>query len=114
MELDRIYKNEPTTSRNRPRYYGGFINRYVYEPIENGYVKNKLDELNITDEGKRKARFHQLLSDEGRTILTHQIGRVQMLAEMCADIEAFKTAAVKQKKVSIAPYLFDEMNQIIE
>ncbi len=25
-----------------------------------------------------------------------------------------KTAATKQKRVSIAPYLFDEMNQIIE
>lgn len=113
-ELDRIYKNEPTTSQNRPRYYGDFINRYIYEPIEHAYVKSKLNELNIGEDGKRKARFHQWLSDEGRTILIHQIGRVQMLMEMCADIEAFKTAAIKQKKVSIAPYLFDEMNQIIE
>lgn len=113
-ELDKLYKNEPTTSRNRPRYYGGFINRYVYEPIEHGYLKSKLNQLNITEDGKRKARFHQWLSEEGRTILIHQIGRVQMLMEMCADIEAFKIAAVKQKKVSIAPYLFNEMNQIID
>lgn len=37
-----------------------------------------------------------------------------MLMEMCADINKFKQAADKQKKVSIAPYLFDEVNQIIE
>ncbi len=114
VELDKLYDNEPTTSRNRPQYYGRFINKYIYDPIENGYVKNKLDELNITDEGKRKARFHQWLSDDGRNILIHQIGRVQGLMEMCNDIDAFKKAADKQKKVSIAPYLFDEMNQIIE
>ena len=113
-ELDRLYNNESTTSQKRPQYYGHFINKYIYEPIENGYVKNKLDELNITDEGKRKARFHQWLSDEGRNILIHQIGRVQGLMEMCPDIEQFKRAADKQKKVSIAPYLFNEMNQIIE
>jgi hypothetical protein len=114
VELDKLYDNATTTSRNRPQYYGGFINKYVYNPIENGYVKSKLDALNITDDGKRKARFHQWLNDDGRNILIHQIGRVQGLMEMCEDIESFKRAADKQKKVSIAPYLFDEMNRIIE
>ncbi|MGD9850740.1 MAG: P63C domain-containing protein [Nitrospirales bacterium] len=113
-ELDRLYNNEPTTSHKRPQYYGHFINRYIYEPIENGYVKSKLNELNIDDKGKRKARFHQWLSEQGRNILIHQIGRVQGLMEMCQQIGQFKKAAEKQKKVSIAPYLFDEMNQIIE
>lgn len=114
LELDRLYNNEPTSSRGRPQYYGGFINRYVYNPIENGYVKQELDKLNISDEGKRKARFHQWLNDEGRNMLIHQIGRVQGLMEMCTDIDHFKTAAKKQKTVSIAPYLFDDMNKIID
>lgn len=114
LELDRLYGNEPTTSRSRPQYYGHFINKYVYDPIEHGYIKNKLNELNITKDGKRRAKFHQWLSNEGRTILIHQIGRVQMMMEMCKNIDQFKQAAEKQKKVSIAPYLFDEMNQIIE
>lgn len=34
--------------------------------------------------------------------------------ELCPSIEGFKKAAKKQKKISIAPYLFDDMNQIIE
>ena len=114
LELDRLYNNKPTSSRGRPQCYGGVINRYVYNPIENGYVKQELDKLNISDEGKRKARFHQWLNDEGRNMLIHQIGRVQGLMEMCADIDHFKTAAKKQKTVSIAPYLFDDMNKIID
>ena len=113
-ELDRLYANEETTSRKRPLYYGKFINKYVYEPIEHGYVKKELDSLNIDEDGKRKARFHQWLNDNGRNMLLHQIGRVQGLMETCANIESFKKASKKQKDISIAPYLFDEMNRIID
>lgn len=114
IELDRLYGNEKTTSRKRPQYYGTFINKYIYVPIENGYVKKELDKLNIKEDGKRKARFHQWLSAEGRNILIHQIGRVQGLMEMCQDIDGFRRAVERQKTISIAPYLFDEMNNIIE
>jgi len=113
-ELDRLYGNPKTSPRSRPQYYGGFINKYVYDPIEHGYVKAELDKLNITDEGKRLARFHQWLTDDGRTILTRQIGRVEGIMEMCSDIEHFKTVARRQKSISVAPYLFDEMNRIID
>lgn len=112
-ELDRLYGND-TSHGKRPQYYGKFINKYVYEPLENGYVKKELDKLNITDEGKRRARFHQWLNEEGRNMLIHQIGRVQGLMEMCDGIDHFRTVARKQKTVSIAPYLFDDMNRIIE
>jgi hypothetical protein len=113
-ELDRLYGNPKTSAKSRPQYYGHFINRYVYDPIENGYVKAELDRLNITDEGKRRARFHQWLNDDGRTILTRQIGRVEGIMEMCGDIEHFKTVARRQKAITVAPYLFDEMNRIID
>ncbi len=112
VELDRLYGNGKTTSQKRPQYYGHFINKYIYDPIENGYVKNKLNELNIADDGKRKARFHQWLTDDGRTVLIHQIGRVQGLMEDCPNIDKFKTKAQKRKQVSIAPYLFENMNKI--
>lgn len=113
-QLDRLYGNPKTSSRNRPQYYGGFINKYIYNPIENGYVKARLNEPNITDEGKRRARFHQWLTDEGRTILLRQIGRVEGVMEMCDDIEHFKRVAARQKTITVAPYLFDEMNRIID
>ena len=98
VELDKLYDNETTNSHKRPQYYGHFINKYVYEPIENGYVKSKLNELNITEDGKRKGKFHQWLSNDGRNILIHHIGRVQMFMEMCPDAARFKQAAEKQKK----------------
>lgn len=113
-ELDRLYGNPRTSPRSRPQYYGRFINKYVYDPIENGYVKAELDRLNITDEGKRRARFHQWLTDEGRTILTRQIGRVEGIMGMCKDIDHFKQVARRQKTITVAPYLFDDMNRIID
>lgn len=112
VELDRLYGNEKTTSRNRPQYYGRFINKYIYDPIEHGYVKEKLNELNIGEDGKRKARFHQWLSSDGRHMLILQIGRIQGKMEDCIGIKQFKAKQEKQKIISIAPYLFDEMNQI--
>lgn len=111
-ELDRLYGNQPTTAKSRPQYYGHFINKYIYEPIENGYVKSKLDELNIKPDGKRRGKFHQWLKTDGRNILIHQIGRVQGKMEDYSSIENFKIANARQKMISIAPYLFDEMNQI--
>jgi len=73
-----------------------------------------LDKLNITNEGKRIARFHQWLTDEGRTILTRQIGKIEGVMEMCDNINQFKKVAQKQKTITVAPYLFDEMNRIID
>lgn len=113
LELDRLYGNEPTTSRSRPQYYGKFINKYIYEPIEYGYLKSRLNELNITPDGKRKARFHQWLNADGRSMVVHQIGRVQGKMEDCTDIRHFNNKATQQKQISIAPYLFDEMNRVI-
>lgn len=34
--------------------------------------------------------------------------------ETCKDIDDFKKTAEKQKQISIAPYLFDDMNKIKE
>lgn len=113
-ELDRLYDNAPTSARSRPQYYGKFINKYVYDPIEHGYVKAQLNKMNITDEGKRRARFHQWLTTEGRTILTRQIGKVEGMMEMCNDIDQFKEMVKRRKAVTVAPYLFDEMNRIID
>lgn len=47
-------------------------------------------------------------------MLIDQIARVQRLMENRVDIENFKAVSAKQKQISIAPYVFDEMNRIIE
>ena len=81
IALDSLYKNEKTTSRNRPKYYGKFINKYIYNPIERGFIKEELDRKNITDKGKRKARFHQWLTEHGRSQLIMRIGKIEGLME---------------------------------
>lgn len=113
-QLDRLYDNEKTTSNKRPQYYGKFITKYIYEPIEHGYVKQELDKLNIRDDGTRKAQFHRWLNSDGRDTLIRQIGRVEARMELFENIRAYKRADDKQKAISVAPYLFDEMNKIIE
>jgi len=109
-----LYGNETTTSKKRPRYYGELINTYIYEPTENRYVKAELDKLNIRDDGSCKAKFHQWFTTDGRDVLIRQIGKVEARAEMFNSIEEFKRAEKIQKIISIAPYLFDDMNQIIQ
>ena len=100
--------------KNTQTGYNALILPAICELYLKARREKELDKLNITDKGKRKARFHQWLSDEGRTILTRQIGKVEGIMEMCDDIEHFKTIARRQKTITVAPYLFDEMNRIID
>lgn len=106
-ELDRLYQNEKTTSRSRPKYYGHFINTYIYEPIEHGYVKDELNKKNITPDGKRRARFHQWLTEFGNNQLALQIGRVMGVMEMSTSIGSFKRKIANQKKLAVQPELFN-------
>ena len=106
--LDKIYVNPATSSRNRPQYYGKFINKYIYEPIEKGYVKEKLNELNINDNNTRKARFHQWLTDFGVSQLTLQMGRVMAILEISPNLDKFKENIRKQQGLTIQPKLFED------
>jgi hypothetical protein len=88
--LDKLYENEKTTSRNRPGYYGKFINKYIYDPLERGYVKKELDKLNIRDDGTRKARFNQWLSELGKNELILQLGQIMGLIQSSSNLRNFK------------------------
>ena len=95
-ELNRLYENETTRSSKRPQYYGKFINTYIYEPLENGYIKAELDKKNITDDGKRKAKFHQWLTKFGKEQLTKQIWKVLGAMQVSTDLENAKFLLAKQ------------------
>lgn len=107
--LDKIYVNPATSSRNRPQYYGKFINKYIYEPIERGYLKAKLDELNINDDKTHKARFHQWLTDFGASQLTLQLGKVMSMLEFSPNLDKFKENIRRQQGLSIQPKLFEDL-----
>ncbi len=109
QEMDRLYKNPITKPTKRPLYYGKFINKYIYEPLEHGYVKQELNRRNITDMGKRKARFHQWLTDFGVNQLTIQMGRVLGLMEISPNLRRFKEYSKRQSGLStIQLLLFDD------
>jgi hypothetical protein len=92
VELDRIYKNPKTTPQGRPKYYGKFINTYVYQPIENGLILEKLNELNPTDEkGARKKRLHQFLNEDlGIKVLRDRISKVTAILQVSPSSRRFK------------------------
>ena len=91
-ELDRIYNNPQTTPQKRPKYYGKFINTYIYDPIENGLILEKLNKLNPTDQkGARKKRLHQFLNEEkGIQVLRNRIGKVTALLQISPSNRRFR------------------------
>jgi hypothetical protein len=91
VELDRIYDRKTTSPNKRPQHYGNFINRYIYEPIERGYVLEELQALNPrNDKGNRSKRLHQFLNEQkGIQILRNRIGKVTALLQVSANKRKF-------------------------
>jgi len=113
QEMDKLYKNPITVPAKRPLYYGRFINKYIYQPLEDGYVKQELDKKNITDEGKRRARFHQWLTEFGVNQLTIQLGRVLGLMEISPNLRRFKENIARQSGLAVIQLrLFGEEDEV--
>lgn len=93
-QMDRMYGNVKTTSRNRPLYYAKFIRKYIYEPIEKGLVLGELDEKNPTNaKGNRKKRHHQHLSVEvGLPAIRAQIWQIVALLKTGSNKRTFESA----------------------
>ena len=88
-QMDRIYGNERTTSRNRPMYYAKFIRKYIYEPIERGVVLKKLDEKIPKDsKGRKTKRLHTATSED--------IGLPAVRAQIWQTVGVLKTSANKR------------------
>ncbi|HMK27186.1 MAG TPA: P63C domain-containing protein [Chitinophagaceae bacterium] len=91
-QMDRIYGNQKTTSRNRPMYYAKFLRKYIYEPIEKGVVLKKLDEKIPRDKmGRKKARLHSATSEEiGLPAIKAQIWQVVATLKVSSDKRRFE------------------------
>jgi len=95
IQMDRIYGNTPTTSRNRPQYYAKFIRKYIYDPLEKGEVLKRLDEINPliktseTKKGYRKNRHHSHTSEK--------IGLPKLKAQIWQVVGTLKVSANKRK-----------------
>ena len=113
VELDRIYNNPTTTPQKRPRYYGQFINKYVYEPIEDGIVLDKLHELNPADKkGARKKRLHQFLNEElGIRALRNRIGKVTALLQVSPNKRKFDSNFQRMESKQMRLFDLDDFEE---
>jgi len=109
-QMDRMYGNLKTTSRNRPKYYAKFIRKYIYEPIEKGLVLIRLDEKNPTNKkGTRKDRHHSHLSpDVGLPVLRAQIWQVHALLKTSANRKQFDRAYARLLGQTYQPDMFED------
>lgn len=111
FQMDRIYGNMRTTSRNRPFYYAKFIRKYIYEPIEQGLILGELDIRNPRDKkGRRKARFHQLMNeDKGLPILRSQIWQVNGVLKISSSKRKFENNYARLMGQTYQTDLFEDL-----
>jgi hypothetical protein len=111
FQMDRIYGNMRTTSRNRPLYYAKFIRKYIYDPIENGLVLGELDERNPANKkGVRKVRFHQLMNEEkGLPILRSQIWQVNGVLKISSSKRKFEDNYARLMGQTYQTDLFEDL-----
>lgn len=111
FQMDRIYGNVKTTSRNRPMYYANFIRKYIYDPIEKGLVLTKLDEVNPTNEkGRRSHRHHSHMTVEiGLPALQAQIWQVIAALKFSANKRKFETAFARIMGATWQPDMFEDL-----
>ena len=110
FQMDRIYGNQPTTSRNRPLYYAKFLRKYIYEPLEKGEVLKELDTRNPVVKGStRKGRHHSNLSENiGLPAVRSQIWQVVAALKMSANKPKYESNFARMMGQSYQTDLFEE------
>lgn len=101
-EMDRLYGNERLKSNQRPSYYGKFINKYVYGPIESGKINPELQKLYKSD--KKRHNKHQWLTENvGKQQLQLQIGKIMGLMQVAPNLRWFQQKQERQGQLSLFP-----------
>ncbi len=93
----RVYglKRQKPDSTKHPKFFAGFIRKYVYFPLANSYgaVLEGLEEKNpvVYASGGRRYKLFQFLSDEiGTTALRQHLWQVTGIGSVSANREAFQ------------------------
>ena len=95
-QLDKLYGNHKTIPKNRPMYYGRFINEYIYKPLEEGKILIELQNINPIIKNKenktyRKNRHHSHMTEKiGLNQLRAQIFITLGLMRASTNIKKFK------------------------
>lgn len=110
-ELDWLYSINPKRVIKRPQIYADFINKYILETLEAGFIKYNFNLTTKDAEEKYKVRFYQWISHEGKNILINKINKIQELMEIFSNIQSFKVAATKERLTLIEPCYFSIENR---
>ncbi len=118
-QMDKIYGNEKTTSRNRPMYYAKFIRKYIYGPLLSGELLKRLDDENPVTKGKdagtlphRKKRHHSHTNTElGLPTLKSQIWQIVGLLKISPNKRTFESNFNRMIGQSTQPELFDGLGE---
>lgn len=108
-QLDRIYGNERTTSRNRPQYYANFIRKYIYQPLEHGAVLKVLDEKVPKDsKGRKTKRLHSATSENvGLPAVRSQLFQVFGVLKSSSNKRVFENNYARMMGNAYQPSLFE-------
>jgi hypothetical protein len=95
IHLKRMYGLQGM--KKNPRFFGHLVNRYVYGEIS-GEVLEELKRKNPLEEGTRKARHHQFLTDDvGCPALHKQLVKVTTLMSVSDSKEEFEKLLEKSR-----------------
>ncbi len=111
VQMDRIYGNAATTSRNRPLYYAKFIRKYIYDPIEWGKILEVLDEKNPSDDKWHRTNRHHTLLNEQKwlQVLRSQIRQVIWALKISSNKGLFERNYKKLMWENYQPSLFEDI-----
>jgi hypothetical protein len=101
LQLDKLYGNEKTTYRNRPQYYGHFINKYIYDELENGNINPEL-QARYKNDNKTHRKF-QWFTEDGKQQFRLQMGRIMGLMEVSPSMRKFKDLQSRQMSLALFP-----------
>jgi len=108
IQLDRIYWNEKTTSRNRPMYYAKFTRKYIYDPIMQWAVLEELDKKNPKNEKwARGKRHHQYTSEKWLAHIKAQVRQVIWLLKASSNKSKFENNYKRMLWQSVQEPLFE-------
>ncbi len=88
-QIFRLWKQTYNKQKQkRPAFFGILTNKYIYEPIKDGVILDKIKQLASEDDNK--AKFHQYLTkDIGKEHLKRQIIEVTALMSICNTKDEF-------------------------
>lgn len=92
--FEQVYRLQgwhwPKINKNHPQYVGQLINEFVYEGLSPEVLKELKNQNPTNENGNRRNRFHQHLTELGNSSLDKQVVKVVTLMKVSKDMDQFR------------------------